>query len=273
MTLEDRRMAFMEHIGELRTRLLRSVLAAFVCGAVAFFFAGQIIELLKWELLPPAFMKLHTFTLGEAFFQELKVAIVVGLIASIPFVTYQVWAFIAPALYEKERSIVVPLIVAAIVFFAMGACFCFFIVLPFAVDFLVSYGAEHSTPMLQLSAFLSFVLFFMFSFGAIFELPVVLYFLARIGVVKSGPLRKVRRYAIVCFFIIAAILTPTPDVMNQTLMAAPMWVLYELGILGVVRVEKQKAAQAAADKKAEEDARREEAAARPDIIDAGEGGS
>ena len=266
-------MAFMEHIGELRKRLLRSVLAAFVCGIAAFAFASEIIDVLKFELLPPAFMQLHTFTLGEAFFQELKVAIVVGLIVSIPFVTYQLWAFIAPALYEKERAMVVPLVIAAIVFFAAGGAFCFFIVLPFAVEFLVTYGAEHSTPMLQLSAFLSFVLFFLFSFGAIFELPVVLYFLAKVGIVKSGPLRKIRRYAIVAFFIIAAILTPTPDVVNQTLMAAPMWALYELGILGVVHVERQRAAQAAADKAAEETVRREEAAARPDIIDTGEGGS
>lgn len=269
--LADRRMAFMDHIGELRTRLLRAVMGAFVCGVVAFFFADEIIELLKYELLPPAHHKLHTFTLGEAFFQEIKVAIVVGLFVSIPFMTYQLWAFVAPALYEKERKLVVPLITAAIAFFAAGAAFCFFIVLPFAVEFLVTYGAEHSTPVLQLSAFISFVLFFMLSFGAIFELPVVLFFLAKIGIVKSGPLRKIRRYAIVAFFIIAAILTPTPDVVNQTLMAAPMWALYELGILGVVHVERQRAAAEAAAKAiadAEEQAAAAERAERQAVVEA-----
>ena len=107
--LDDRRMAFMEHIGELRTRMLRSVMAAFVCGLVAFFFASDIIWILKLELLPVSHMNLHTFTLGEAFFQELKVAIVCGLILSIPFVTYQIWAFIAPALVLFSRLMGQPL--------------------------------------------------------------------------------------------------------------------------------------------------------------------
>jgi sec-independent protein translocase protein TatC len=267
--MDERRMPFMEHIAELRTRLLRAVFAALACAVATFFFAPQIIEYLKYQFLPAGYYKLHTFTLGEGFFQEIKVAIISGFIFSGPFIAYQVWAFVAPALYDKEKRIVVPFVLSAIGFFAAGAAFCFFVVLPFGVEFLVTYGSEYSESVLQLSSFLSFVLFFLLSFGLIFELPVVLYFLAKVGMVKAAPLRRIRRYAIVGFFIIAAILTPTPDVINQTLMAAPMVILYELGILGVVRVEKQRAAKEAAER-AEEAAARETTGA---IVEPGEGGS
>jgi sec-independent protein translocase protein TatC len=267
--MDERRMPFMEHIAELRKRILRAFLAVLVFAGVSFAYATEIIEFLKLQFMPAGYFSLHTFTLGEAFFQEIKVAIISGFFFAGPFIVYQIWAFIAPALYDKERQVVVPFMASAIGFFLAGAAFCFFIVLPFAVEFLVTYGAEHSTPVIQLSSFISFVLFFLLSFGLIFELPVVLYFLAKVGVVKSAPLRRIRRYAIVAFFVIGAILTPTPDVVNQSLMAVPMWILYELGILGVVRVEKQRAAREAADR-AEAEAAREAASA---IVEPGEGGS
>lgn len=256
-------MPFLDHIAELRTRVLRALAAVLVGTIACFFFAGEIIEQLKLELLPPAYWKLHTFALGEAFFTEIKVAIICGFILSGPLIAYQVWAFIAPALYEKEKRVVVPFVASAVGFFAAGAAFCFFVVLPFAVEFLVTYGVQHSTPVLQLSAFLSFVLLFLLTFGLVFELPVVLYFLARVGVVKSPFLKRVRRYAIVAFFIISAILTPTPDIVNQCLMAAPMVVLYELGILGVVHVERQRAAREEAERAAEAAARAAEAIVQP----------
>jgi sec-independent protein translocase protein TatC len=267
--MDERRMPFVEHLAELRSRLLRALLAVGVGTVLCFIFAKEIIDLLKLELLPASHYKLHTFTLGEAFFQEIKVAIIGGLFLAGPFFAYQIWAFVAPGLYERERRIVVPFALSAVGFFAAGAAFCFFVVLPFAIEFLLTYGIEHSEPVLQLAAFISFILFFLLAFGLIFELPVVLYFLAKVGVVKAAPLRRFRRYAIVAFFVIAAILTPTPDIFNQSLMAVPMWLLYELGILGVAREEKQRAAREAAARAAEAEARAE---ASP-LVQAGEGGS
>jgi sec-independent protein translocase protein TatC len=267
--MSERRMPFLDHVAELRRRILWAMAAVLVCAVASFAFASRIIEFLKYELLPPAFWKLHTFALGEAFFQEIKVAIIAGFFFSGPFIAYQVWAFIAPALYEKEKRVVIPFVLSAVAFFLAGAAFCFFIVLPYAVEFLVTYGVEHSTPVLQLSAFISFVMLFLLAFGLIFELPVVLYFLGKIGVAKAAPLRRFRRYAIVAAFIVAAILTPTPDIVNQLLMAVPMVVLYELGILGVAHTEKQRAAQEAAERAAEEAARAEEAAAP--IVSPGDG--
>lgn len=269
-------MPFMEHIGELRSRIMRALIAVGVGTVVCFIFASNIIDLLKLELLPASHFKLHTFTLGEAFFQEIKVAIVGGLFLSGPFFAYQIWAFIVPGLYEKEQRLVVPLAMSAVGFFAAGAAFCFFVVLPFAIEFLLTYGIEHSEPVLQLSAFISFILFFLLSFGLIFELPVILYFLAKVGVVKAAPLRRFRRYAIIASFIIAAILTPTPDIFNQSLMAIPMCLLYELGILGVAREEKQRAAREAAARAAEAATRAAEAEARAaasPLVQLGEGGS
>jgi sec-independent protein translocase protein TatC len=267
--MDERRMGFMEHLGELRNRLVRAVLFALAAAIGCFFAAAHIINFLKFELLPPAHMKLHSFTLGEPLFQEIKVAIVCGLGLTVPYLVYQIWAFVAPGLYTHERKIVMPLILAAILFFLAGGSFCFFVVLPFAVDFLATYGAEHTEVVLQLSAFISFVLFFMLSFGLIFELPVVLYFLARVGVVRSAPLRKFRRYAILGAFVVAAILTPTPDVVNQCLMAVPIWALYELGIVGVAHVERDRAARAAAERAAEAKAR----AAEATVAQPGDGGT
>lgn len=276
-------MAFLEHLGELRNRLVKAVVVTFVLAIVCFFFAADIINFLKAQLLPRVQtglfeegpQGLYSFTPGEQLWQELKVAIICGISMSIPVIVYQLWAFISPGLYEKERKVVVPLILAAILFFLAGVAFCFFVVLPFALTFLLSYGASHTTTLLGLSHFVSFVMFFVMAFGLIFELPVLLFFLAKVGVLTSKPLRKFRRFAILGCFIVAALLTPTPDIVNQCLMAVPMWGLYELGILGVVHVEKTRAkaaALAAAEEEAERAAQAKTRAAQG-VVDAGEGGS
>ena len=268
-------MAFMEHLGELRNRLVRAVIFTFITAIVCFFFAADIIEFLKLQLLPASAPNLYSFTPGEQLWQEIKVALICGISLSIPVIVYELWAFISPGLHPGERSVAVPLILAAILFFALGVGFCYLIVLPFALDFLLTYGTQHTITMLGLSHFVSFVMFFVMAFGLIFELPVLLYFLAKVGVLSSAPLRKIRRFAIVGFFIVGAILTPTPDIVNQSMMAIPMWLLYELGILGVVHVERQRAKAAALAKAKEARERAAEAKARGDrgVVDAGEGGS
>lgn len=252
--MDETRRPFLEHLGELRKRILYSVLAVLACSVGCLFIAGDVIVLVRGLL--PAGTKLHTFTVGESLFTELKVAILMGLVAAGPFIAYQVWAFIEPGLYGHEKGFIIPLFATTVGLFAAGAAFCWFVALPAANEFLLQFGKTYAETTLRLADFLSFALWLMLAFGIVFEIPVLLYFLGRIGAVNSARLRKFRRFWIPVAFVIAAILTPTPDVVNQLMMAVPMCVLYEVGVLIVARLEKKKAAQAAREAAEDEEAER-----------------
>jgi sec-independent protein translocase protein TatC len=233
---DDVQMPFREHLYELRRRLVRALGAVAVAAAACFAFSKEIFDWLMVPVrasLPPGAQRLVFTSAVEPFFVYLKVALYAGLFLGAPAVLYQTWEFIAPGLYRKERRTAGPFVLLGTLFFVGGAAFCYFVVLPPALQFLVAgYTDENTLPMLTLGDQLSLVLTLMLAFGLVFELPLVLTLLAVLGVVDAKFLARYRRHAILGNTIIAAIVTPTGDPFNLALMAVPMVLCYELGIIG-----------------------------------------
>ncbi|EMG37662.1 Sec-independent protein translocase TatC [Desulfocurvibacter africanus PCS] len=238
-------MTLTEHLNELRKRLIRSFIAVFVGFLACYAFAEQLFDI----LMEPMVRVLHNSNFiytypPEAFFTYLKVSFVAGFFLVSPYLFYQVWLFVAPGLYQNERKYLVPIAIFSAVFFTVGALFGYFVVFPFGFEFFASYSTDKIVFTPKLSEYLSFALKLLFAFGVVFELPLVIFFLARLGLVTAQGLRRVRKYAILVIFIVAAILTP-PDVFTQTLMAGPMILLYEFGIIAAHLFGKEKKKPAA----------------------------
>ncbi len=205
----------------------------------------SLVSLLCFSVLSASFYKLITIPMGGiklhyteitgSFYAYLKISIFAGIVGAIPVVFYQLWKFAAPGLYAKEKRIIIPLVFFSTVLFLIGSAFCFFVVLPFAISFLVGYGADVMTPIITISSYISFAGFMLIAFGFAFELPLVGYFFGKIGLVSSKMLAKARPYALVAILIVAAILTPSPDVFSQLLLAGPLYLLYEITIM-LVRI-------------------------------------
>lgn len=228
---ELKEMTLMDHLGELRGCLLKSVIAAFVGFVVCFAFRKELFHIQMkplLDVLPPESHLIYT-SLPEAFFTYVKVALVAGLFLVSPYIFYQIWKFISPGLYKQERKYIIPISFLSALCFVGGAMFGYFIVFPFAFEFFMGYADELIKPMPSLREYFSFSLKLLIAFGLIFELPMFIFFLARMGLVTAAYLRKVRGYAIVMFFVAAAILTP-PDIITQFLMAGPLIILYEISI-------------------------------------------
>ena len=224
----DVEMPLVEHLRELRSRLIKSVLAVTLTTLVSLTFAEQEVKLLV-ELARPH----HLIALKptETFVAYLKVALYTGIAAAMPVLVYQLFRFMAPGLTRTERRWVLVSLPAVTVFFVCGVLFCYFVILPSALAFLLGFGGDlvENTP--SVSEFLSFVTRFMLAVGLAFETPVIIFLLARLGVATPARLRKFRRWAYVLAFVIAAIITPTPDPVNQTIVAVPIILLYELGVV------------------------------------------
>ncbi len=235
-------MSFLDHLEELRSRLIRAVIAIFAIFLVCLIFAERVFNLLAaplTKLLPKGSSLIFT-GLPDPFFIYLKVSFIMGIFVSLPYVLYQLWQFVSPGLYQKERKMAVPFISLATLLFYTGALFAYFIVFPAAFNFFLSYTTEELKAMISIREYVSLVLVLMLAFGAVFETPIVIVFLGLLGVVNSGQLKRGRRYFVVIAFVIGAVLTPTPDVINQTLMAVPMLLLYEVGIWILARLEKKR---------------------------------
>ena len=228
----DQKMSFLEHLGELRKRILWSLVAVLVGLGIALNFTERLMKFVRrpFDAAIPG-TKLVFLTPTEAFWVYMKVALIAGCVLALPVVLYQVWAFVAPGLHVHEKRFAVPFVIVGSLFFLMGAAFAQLLVIPFAMRFLVTFPGADLTPMISIGSYVDFVLKFTLAFGAIFELPVGITLAARMGLVTPQFLAKNRKYAILINFILAAILTPTPDIFNQTLMAGPMILLYELGII------------------------------------------
>ncbi len=224
-------MTFTGHLDELRKRLVRCSIAAVIGFLGCYAFAERLFNLLMAPLikvLPPESTLIFT-SLPEAFFTYLKVAFVAGLFAVSPYIFYQIWKFVAPGLYDSERRYFVPMAFFSALFFVSGALFGYFVVFPFGFKFFMGFATDFIRPMPTIREYLGFSLKLLIAFGVIFELPLFIFFLARLGMVTASGLRKKRKYAILCSFVVSALLTP-PDVVSQTLMAGPLIILYELGI-------------------------------------------
>ena len=262
---DDRPMGLMDHLSELRGRLVRCCLAVMVgfiaCWAVVDpIFDALVAPLLS--VLPDGSHAIYT-TLPEGFFTRMHIAFVAGVFVSSPAIFYQVWAFIAPGLYEEEKRSIIPVAVMSAFFFVSGGAFCYFVVFPNAFAFFMSYATDSIVAMPKISDYLSFVLKLILAFGLVFEMPLFAFFLARMGIITAELMRRVRRYAILAIFIVAAILSP-PDVVSQLLMAAPMLVLYEVSIFVAAGFGKKTAKEDESEEKPEgEDGETAEAETKP----------
>jgi sec-independent protein translocase protein TatC len=235
-------MSFTEHLEELRWCLLRSLAAVAISSVLCYAFSdaifGFVVAPLRQSLRPG--QNLIGTSITEAFFIEIKVALAAGAVFSSPYIFFQIWRFIAPGLSGSEKKLVVPFVLCATGFFLGGAYFCYRVVLPVAFQYFIEqYGTMGVTPALRIGEYFTFFFRMVLAFGATFELPVFTFFLVRLGIWDHRFMLRSFRYAIVIIFVLAAILTPTPDVVNQSLLALPMLVLYILSI-GVAYVWRKK---------------------------------
>ncbi|MCG2712687.1 MAG: twin-arginine translocase subunit TatC [Candidatus Omnitrophica bacterium] len=228
----------MDHLEELRNRILFCLVLIILCAALAYSFVEQIMAFLTRSIGTLYFM-----SPAEAFWVQVKLAMFAGLYCALPFIFYQIWKFVEIGLKQNERKYVLPMSIAGFILFTLGGVFCYFLVIPVAVRFLLSYGSSTLLPLISVSKYLSFIGCLVFAFGFTFQLPLILMFLARLGIVSCASLRKFRRFAVLGSFIIGAALTPTPDMVNQTLLALPIIVLYEMSIWLIKIFEKKKEVQ------------------------------
>ncbi len=247
--MTDEKMPFLGHLSELRKRVTVSVVTVLVFFIAAFNFSEDIFRVLTLPMhssikfltsypfitfIEKAGVDKHSLIFlapAEALWVHLKIALITAIIVAVPIIFHQFWKFISPGLVEKEKKYALPFIFSASGLFFFGAMFCFLIVLPFAMKFLLNYKTESLTPMISVERYIDFCLKFILAFGTVFELPLIIIFLTRMGIVTPQALSKNRKYAVLLAFVVAAILTPTPDAFNQTLMALPIVVLYEGGII------------------------------------------
>ena len=223
-------MSLLDHLGELRKRLTKCAYAVAVGFFACYAFAEDIFDILLQPMVGILTDSHFQYTSPpEAFFTYMKVAFVAGIFVASPYIFYQLWAFVAPGLYEHERKWIIPISLFTALLFVTGALFGYFIVFPFGFEFFASYSNEKIQFIPKLNEYTTFCLQLLLAFGLIFELPLFMLILARLGIVTADKLKKTRKYAILVIFIVAAILTP-PDPFTQTLMAGPLMVLYELSI-------------------------------------------
>ena len=230
---DDARMPLTAHLEELRTRLIRAILAAGIGFGICYGFAEHLVVFLIHPLtaLRPDVPLVIGTGVTEAFFTKLKVSFIGGIFLGSPVIFFQAWRFVAPGLYHSERRVAVPFSIAASAFFISGAAFCYWLVFPTAFRFFLDeFGSIGVSPQIRISEYLSFSSRMLLGFGITFELPVATFFLARIGLVDHRTLIRFWRQSVVAIFIVAAVLTPGPDIASQMLMATPLLLLYVASI-------------------------------------------
>ena len=244
---EELRMPFWSHLEELRKRIVRSLILVAVGFGVCFNYSEDILRLLMWPMNTKMTFhfsfpfittvpngdpqKLHYTTLIEPFWSHLKISLIAGIMLVFPFIMYQLWKFISPGLLQKERKYVGYFVFFSSLFFGIGVLFCYLFLLPFAIPFLLTYKTENLIAIIRIGDYIDFVLKFLLASGVVFELPLIIVLLSRMGIVSPDWLAKYRKFAFLGAFIVGAILTPTPDIFNQTILSIPIYLLYEIGIL------------------------------------------
>ena len=234
-------MTFLEHLEDLRKRLFNAILALIIGVVPAWFFAKDLYRILARPVTTylPEETKMAFTTLPAVFLLYIKVAFLASLFFMSPFIFLQLWYFVAPGLYQKERKHVFPFVIFTTFFFIVGALFGYFIVFPFACRFFLSVGQEFQ-PVITVDQYFGFALKVLLGIALVFELPTLVYFLAKMGVVTPRWMIKNFKYAVLIVFIVAAVITPTPDPVTQSIVAVPMLALYGLGILIAMLVGRRK---------------------------------
>lgn len=231
--MPDDKLPFTAHLEELRRRIIYCLVAVLVTSLCCYAFKEKIFEFIAIPLIAslPEDNSWMIFTgVTEAFFTYLKISFLAGVFLSLPVIFYQLWIFIAPGLYAKEKKVVVPFVIFSTLFFVTGACFGYFVVFPFGFKFLLSFATDVIRPFPSLREYLSFATKLLVAFGLVFELPLITYFLSKVGLITHRTLARNRRYFIVLAFIVSAALTP-PDVVTQLLMAGPILILFEVSVM------------------------------------------
>lgn len=226
-------MSFLEHLDELRTRLMVSAIALFAGFLVALIFIRYVFDFIMLPLqqaLPPGGRLIYTEP-AEAFLLRLKIAALIGAVLAAPVVLWQLWVFVAPGLYANERRYVLPFVIFASAFFFGGAAFSHYVLFPLAWRFFASFGSDYVEFLPRIQPVFSLYAKLMLGMGLVFQMPTLVLFLARIGVVTPGMLARQFKYAVLAIFIIAAVITPGPDIVSQLLVAGPMLMLYGLSIV------------------------------------------
>jgi sec-independent protein translocase protein TatC len=239
--MSDQQQTFIAHLLELRDRLLRTVVGFLVVFIALFPFANKLYSLLAQPLLAklPQGGQLIATGVTTPFFVPMKVAMLTAVVLSLPHTLYQVWSFIAPGLYKHEKRFLLPLVVASTLLFLTGMSFAYFVVFPVVFGFIVGTAPAGVAVMTDIGNYLDFVITMFLAFGIAFEVPVAVVLLVRFGIVEIKVLQEIRSYVIVGAFVIGAIFTP-PDVVSQVMLAVPLWLLYEAGIMAARLMEKNR---------------------------------
>ncbi len=230
--MSETQETFLSHLIELRTRLVHALLAFLVVFIPCAMWSGELYDILAWPMMRalPEGTKMIATGVVTPFFIPIKVAAVVAFMIALPYLLYQAWAFVAPGLYSHEKKLVMPLVVASTVLFLLGVAFCYFFVFGVVFDTIYKLAPKSISVAPDIENYVSFALGMFVAFGVTFEVPVVVVVLVRAGLVTVEKLREIRPYVIVGAFVLGAIFTP-PDVVSQFMLAIPLWILYELGIV------------------------------------------
>jgi len=238
MSSDEKKLSVLGHLGEVRQRLIKSVIAVVITSTLSFIFFQQIFNVL---IAPaPQDITLIFIEMTEMIGTIMRVSLVSGIILAMPYLTYQLIMFVSPALTSREKKYVYLILPWIALMFAAGVAFTYFILIPPATNFLITFGSDIATPQIKIGNYISIVTRLLLAVGLVFEMPVVTTFLARLGVLKPKWLSDKRKLAIIFAFILAAIITPTFDPINQTLVAAPLIVLYEMSIWLAKLVQRRK---------------------------------
>ncbi|ASD68657.1 twin-arginine translocase subunit TatC [Pseudoalteromonas piscicida] len=229
---ESAQSGFIAHLVELRNRLMRALLSVFVIFVALVYFANDIYAFVAAPLVNslPSNTTMIATDVTAPFFAPFKLTLFVSLFAAVPFILHQVWGFIAPGLYKHEKRMLIPILLSSVLLFYGGIAFCYFVVMPIILGFFTSVGPEMMTLSPDISSYLGFILKLFFAFGIAFEIPVAIMLICWSGMTTPASLKEKRPYVVVGAFVIAMFLTP-PDVLSQTLLALPMLLLFELGLL------------------------------------------
>jgi len=244
--MQKNEMPFLDHLEELRWRIIKALISVVVFTVAAFSFSDFILE---WMLLPAEHvsvpLSLQVLKVQAIFIIKLEIALIVGIILSLPVILYQIWLFVAPGLHDKEKKYIWPLIFFAMLSFLTGGAFAYFVIVPYTLDFFLGLAPSNVANNIAIDFYFGFLLRLILVFGIVFELPVLSVILSKLGLITPAFLRKYRRHAIVIFFVGAAILTP-PDPTTQVLLAIPLVLLYEVTIfISYIFAKKRKAKELA----------------------------
>lgn len=237
--MSDAENSFVSHLVEMRDRLLRAVLAVVIIFIVLFPWAQDLYALLARPLLAalPKGGQMIATEVTTPFFVPIKVTMMTAFLIALPWVFYQAWAFVAPGLYQHEKRLGVPLVIASVILFVLGMAFAYFLVFPVVFGFIVGVAPEGVAVMTDIGKYLDFVITLFMAFGITFEVPIAVVLLVKMNMVTIAKLREIRPYVVVGAFVIGAIFTP-PDVISQFMLAIPLWILYELGIIVAAAITK-----------------------------------